>query len=417
MTLKYYIMSALFCAGLLAAQEPAAPAAEASTTSSMEDALSEDHKEALEEMARFTVAMEQIRRLHVEGGGQEDLGYKELVDAAIAGMMGRLDRFSSYVSGRDVEDLKVETQGEFGGIGAVVSSDGRWIRIVSAIEEGPSWDAGLQPQDQVIEIDGESVRGWTVQQAVDKLRGPPGSEVKLRLRRPGENRVFEVSLARQVIRTRSVRKHVLLEPGIGYVRVSSFADPTADLLRRELTALDKAGAESLILDLRGNPGGLLRAAVEVSALFLPKDSLVVKTKGREGEVKSEYRTQTRPHRLDPKLVVLINRGSASASEIVSGALQDSDRAEIIGEKSFGKASVQSILPLPDGSALRLTTATYYTPSAREIHGKGIEPDERVRFSLGRLRQLQMIPASERDWAGDPQVQKALEWLRADDSSN
>jgi carboxyl-terminal processing protease len=269
--------------------------------------------------------------------------------------------------------------------------------------------------DEIVQIDGQSARGIGISEAVEKLRGEPGTDVEVRIHRPSENRNFNVTLTRSIIENPSVNEHRILEEGIGYIRVTTFTETTARLLRRELTALNRKQVKGLVLDLRGNPGGLLRSAVEVAGLFLPQGTLVVYTQGREDTERENYRTSIPPHRLDPKLVVLVNRGSASASEIVAGALQDHGRARLVGQPTFGKASVQSLLPLPDGSALKLTTASYFTPNDREIHEKGIEPDEEVAFSMRRWLILQRGLRDGEGWEEDPQMVRAVEWLREADA--
>ena len=293
----------------------------------------------------------------------------------------------------------------------VINRRGDWITVVSPIEDSPGWDAGLLAGDQIRQIDGTSARGIDMNEAVNRLRGEPGSEVRVQIRRPSEDRVFEVTLIRSVIETPSVSKAMILAPEIGYVRIKTFSENTAQLLRRELTALNRKGVKGVVVDLRGNPGGLLGAAVEVASLFLPRDTLVVYTQSREPGERVDYRTPLGPHRLDPRLVVLINEGSASASEVFSGALQDHGRATLVGQTSFGKASVQSIVPLPDGSALKLTTASYYTPAGRQIHEKGIPPDVEVDLPMWRWVGLQE-GLTEETWPQDPQLQKAVEILQA-----
>jgi len=359
----------------------------------------------VDQMARFTMALEQIHQRYVQSG--KEISYEELIDGAISGMMSQLDPYSTLIETEDLQQFQETTEGEFGGIGVVINRRGEWVTVVSPIEGSPGWDAGLQPGDRFVAIEAEDARGFSVQDAVKRLRGTPGSEVKVEMFRPSENLSFTATLIREIIETPSVESFEPLEDGIGYVRISLFAEDTAQRLRRELTAMGRKDIHSVILDLRGNPGGLLTAAVDVAGLFLPNDSLVVYTVGKEGEERREIRTLSRPHRLKPNLVILVNRGSASAAEIVAGALQDEDRAEVMGTRTFGKASVQSVVPMPDGSALKLTTATYYTPSGREIHENGIEPDQVVSFPLGGWIQR---TDDEDQWKQDPQIAKAVTYL-------
>lgn len=365
---------------------------------------------AYEQIARFTLAMEQIHDLYVQSG--EEVSYEELIDGAITGMMSNLDDYSQYMSMDTLKNLQETSLGAFGGVGIVINRMGEWVTVVSPIQGSPGWDAGLLAGDQIRRIDGESARGISIQDAVRLLRGKPGSAVTVQFSRPSENRMFEVSLIRSIIETPSVPDSFVLEEGIGYLRIKMFTVNTAKLLRRELTALNRKDVEGIVLDLRGNPGGLLSSAVEVSSLFLPRDTLVVYTQGREEEDRTDYRTRITPHRLQPKLVVLINQGSASAAEIVAGALQDHQRALLVGETSFGKASVQSILSLPDGSALKLTTANYFTPNDRQIHEKGIDPDEEVPLSMRRWFMVQE-DLSEETWERDSQLKRAVEILRTE----
>ncbi|MGA0333921.1 MAG: S41 family peptidase [Kiritimatiellia bacterium] len=368
----------------------------------------EDGKLAYEQIARFTLAMEQIHALYVKSGNP--ISYEELIDGAIAGMMSRLDDHSQYMDSETLQSLQETTRGAFGGVGIVISRSGEWIQVVSPIEDSPGWEVGLISGDQIRRIDGASARGISIEEAVNRLRGEPGSSLRLGIRRPSENRSFEVELIRAEIKTPSVSEAALLTENIGYLRIKTFTEETAQLLRRELTTLNRKGAGGVILDLRGNPGGLLSSAVEVCGLFLPRDTLVVSTQSREPSEKKVYATKSTPHRFSPDLVILINRSSASAAEVVSGALQDHGRARLVGETSFGKASVQSIVPLPDGSALKLTTANYFTPADRQIQGKGIEPDVVVDFPLQAWFRLNGEPGPE-NWEQDPQLRKAVELLQ------
>lgn len=407
--LRLLITSLLAGWGLLA-QEPSGGSPEEPLDAIRESPASDAREPlAFEQIARFTLALEQIHRRYVEAG--EEVDYDVLIDGAIEGMMSKLDGYSDYMEGDSLKMLEETTRGRFGGVGVVIHQEGDWITVVSPIEDSPGWEAGLVAGDRFVRIEGESARGIGITQAVDKLRGEPGTDVELLVRRPSENRTFEVTLTRSIIENPSVNTHRVLEEGIGYLRVKTFTENTPRLLRRELTALNRKGVNRLVLDLRGNPGGLLASAVEVAGLFLPLDTLVVYTRGREDSPRKDYRTTLPPHRLNPELVVLVNRGSASASEIVSGALQDYDRAVLIGQTTFGKASVQSIVPLPDGSALRLTTATYHTPHDREIHEKGIEPDEVVNFSMRHGFRALAGMLEEGDWGADPQLTRAVELLR------
>lgn len=405
--MKKILLLLLLSQPLLAQETPEA-VTDVPASAELVPEVSHDHQKALEQMARFTLALEQIRRLHASGGS--DVDYETLIDNAIAGMMSNLDAHSSYLDNKDAQSMKEDTLGVFGGIGVVINGANGGLLVVSPIEDSPGWEAGLLARDLIVEIDGMSTRNMNLESATSKLRGDPGSEVTLKVRRPGERNLIDFRLVRAIIETRPVQRHRVLTEDIGYIRVNSFAKNTAALLREEMTALHKRKMRGLVLDLRGNPGGLLESAVDVAGLFLAKDTLVVFTQGKEADSRKDYKTTTRPHRFTPELVILVNEGSASASEVVSGALRDHKRAKLVGKKTFGKASVQSILPLPDGSALRLTTATYFTPSEYEIHEKGIVPDVEVGLPMRVWRELQNAPAEGWEWRKDPQLQKAVEVL-------
>jgi carboxyl-terminal processing protease len=304
----------------------------------------------------------------------------KLIESAISGMLTGLDPHSSYMDAKSFRDMQVQTRGEFGGLGIEVTMEDGLIKVVSPIDDTPASRAGIQANDIITTLDDEAVQGLTLNQAVDKMRGPINTKIKLKIIRKGADKPIEVTLTRDNIRVRSVRARV--ENGdVGYIRITTFNEQTTEGLKREIASLTKQIGEDklkgFILDLRNNPGGLLEEAVTVSDAFLDRGE-IVSTRGRNAE-----ETQRRvAHQGDltkgKKVIVLINGGSASASEIVAGALQDHKRATLIGTRSFGKGSVQTIIPLGSGNgALRLTTARYYTPSGRSIQAKGIEPDIEV----------------------------------------
>ena len=323
----------------------------------------------------FGDVFERIRSDYVEE--PED---SALVESAIQGMLTSLDPHSSYLNQKNFRDMQVQTRGEFGGLGIEVTMEDGLIKVVSPIDDTPASRAGILANDIITTLDGEAVQGLTLNQAVDKMRGPVNTKIKLKIIRKGADKPIEVTLTRDNIRVRSVRARV--EGGdIGYIRITTFNEQTTEGLKRELASLTKQiGDDKLkgfILDLRNNPGGLLEEAVTVSDAFLDRGE-IVSTRGRNAE--ETQRRVAHPGDLTKgkKLIVLINGGSASASEIVAGALQDHKRATLIGTRSFGKGSVQTIIPLGSGNgALRLTTARYYTPSGRSIQAKGIEPDIEV----------------------------------------
>jgi carboxyl-terminal processing protease len=304
----------------------------------------------------------------------------KLVESAISGMLTGLDPHSSYMDAKSFRDMQVQTRGEFGGLGIEVTMEDGLIKVVSPIDDTPASKAGILANDIITNLDEEAVQGLTLNQAVEKMRGPVNTKIKLKIVRKGQDKPIEVTLTRDNIRVRSVRANVQGDD-IGYIRVTTFNEQTTEGLKREITNLtNQIGAEKVkgfILDLRNNPGGLLEEAVTVSDAFLERGE-IVSTRGRNAE-ETQRRTAKAGDLIKGKpLIVLINGGSASASEIVAGALQDHKRATLIGTRSFGKGSVQTIIPLGSGNgALRLTTARYFTPSGKSIQAKGIIPDIEV----------------------------------------
>ncbi len=306
-------------------------------------------------------------------------------------MLTGLDPHSTYLDAEGFKDLQVGTQGEFGGLGIEVGMEDGFVKVVSPIEDTPAFKAGVKPGDLIIKLDDTPVKGLSLNDAVKRMRGKPGSTIKLTIARKGVDKPIVLTLTRAVIKIRSVKSQ-LLENGYGYVRVTQFQEHTGELLAEALNKLykdNKAPLKGIILDLRNDPGGLLNGAVAVTAAFVKPDSLVVYTEGRNEDAKMRL-TANREHYLRPMqadylknlpegikqvpMVVLVNSGSASASEIVAGALQDHKRAVVMGTRTFGKGSVQTILPIGNGTAIKLTTARYFTPSGRSIQAKGIEPD-------------------------------------------
>ncbi|HWA43722.1 MAG TPA: S41 family peptidase [Hypericibacter adhaerens] len=334
---------------------------------------SDDTSETYRQLNLFGDVFERVRSSYVE-----EVGDKELVEAAINGMLSSLDPHSSYMDPQSFEDMQVQTKGEFGGLGIEVTMENGVVRVVSPIDDTPAFKAGLQPGDYIVQIDGEPVMGLTLSQAVDKMRGPVDSPIKLTIQR-GQGDPFDVTLKRAVIKIQSVRSR-LEGNDIGYVRITSFSEQTDVGLK---AAIDKLKQQSnnkligLVLDLRNNPGGLLDQAIAVSDDFIDQGE-IVSTRGRDPKAAQRFNATPGDITGGLPMVVLINSGSASASEIVAGALQDHHRAILMGTTSFGKGSVQTIIPLPGHGAIRLTTARYYTPSGRSIQGTGIVPDIEVR---------------------------------------
>ena len=339
---------------------------------------------AYETISLFTKVVEQIRQHYVD---QDKTKYKDLIYGALNGMLQSLDPHSQFMDPEMYSDMKDDTTGHFGGLGIVISIKDAVLTIVAPMEDTPGFKAGLMSGDKIIEIDGKSTEGLSLQEAVKKLRGDPGTKVTIKILRPKNRDIKDVELVRAVINVPSVKDARILEDGIGYVRIVQFNEPTANALQESLDKLSGEGMQALILDLRNNPGGLLTSAVEVSQKFLRRGDLIVFTLGRNEKQQQVFRAKGRYRFGDLPMVVLVNGGSASASEIVAGALQDHKRAMLIGEKTFGKGSVQSVLPLDDGAAIRLTTAKYYTPSKRVIHEKGIEPDIVVPMNPDDWRKL------------------------------
>lgn len=300
---------------------------------------------------------------------------RELIENAIDGMVKKLDPHSRYMRKKEYADLKISTTGKFGGLGIQFVMDENRVRVVSVIEKGPSEKAGLIGGDLIIKLDGKDVTQMTMDDAVSTMRGEVGTKIKLTVQREGKEKPFDVDITRDTIKIESI-KTAMYTPQIGYFRITNFQSKTDVSLREKLKKVREENKElkGIILDLRGNPGGVLEAAVRVSDLFLKPDQLVVYTQGRIPGSSVQFKTIAEDSLAGLPIVILINQGSASASEIVSGALQDHKRATIMGAKSFGKGSVQTVHQLRADRALRLTTAKYYTPSGRSINGVGIEPD-------------------------------------------
>ncbi|WP_372865261.1 S41 family peptidase [Spongiibacter sp.] len=347
----------------------------------------------LQSLRNFADVFNQIRKSYVE-----EVSDETLLENAIRGMLSGLDPHSDYLDADSFDNLQTHTSGEFGGLGIEVSMENGFIKVVAPIDDTPAQRAGVQPGDLIIQIDNQPIKGLSLQEAVALMRGPKGSKVSLSILREGTKTPIELELKRDIIVVASVRSE-MLQPGYGYLRISQFQSRTGEELRRELQKLkaSRSGLRGLVLDLRNNPGGLLQASVQVSDTFLD-DGLIVYTEGRLPNAFSRYMASSREKSDDTPLVVLINGGSASASEIVAGALQDHRRAIILGTQSFGKGSVQTVLPLSEDSAIKLTTARYYTPSGRSIQAHGIVPDiivERARIeSLGAEKLV-----TEADLAG------------------
>ena len=350
-----------------------------------------NNEETYRQLTLFGDVFQRVREDYVEEVSDQDL-----VEAAINGMLTSLDPHSAYLPDDNFQKMQVQTRGKFGGLGIEVTMENGFVKVVSPIDDTPADKAGILPEDLIISVDGESIVGLTLNDAVEKLRGPIGSNVKISVQR-AQDEPFEVNIIRDEIKIRSVRSR--LYETIGYIRITTFSEQTSPGLQKAMDDLQAETAEGLtglVLDLRNNPGGLLSEAIRVSDAFLEKGE-IVSTRGRgENDIQHAY---ARPGDISDglPLVVLINSGSASASEIVAGALKDHRRAIVMGTRSFGKGSVQTITPMPGHGAMRLTTALYFTPSGVSIQAKGISPD--IEVALARIEKLEGGLVREEDLRG------------------
>jgi carboxyl-terminal processing protease len=329
--------------------------------------------ETYEELKTFSEVLTQVQKSYVD-----ETKVKDLVQGAIRGMLSTLDPHSAYMTPDMYKEMQVETKGEFGGVGIQIGVKENRLAVIAPIEGTPAYRAGIKSGDFITKVNDETTKDLTLMDAVQKMRGPKGSKINLTIQRDGTPDPLQFTLVRDTIKIESVKSKVL--ENIGYVRLTQFQESTGRDLSKVLKQFKDQKLQSTILDLRNNPGGLLTSAVEVSEQFLPGGKLVVYTKGRESK-KDEWIAKGKDQMDDSPMIILVNEGSASASEIVAGALQDYGRAVIVGTTSFGKGSVQTILPLGDGSGLRLTTAKYYTPKGRSIQSTGITPDIVVKPQL------------------------------------
>lgn len=327
-------------------------------------------KVPLDDIRNFVEILERVKQEYVE-----PVDESALMQNAIRGMLSGLDPHSSYLDASEFKEMQINTSGRFGGLGIEVQMEDGFVKVVTPIDDTPAARAGLQPGDLIIKLDDTQVKGLSLTDAVNRMRGEPGSQIRLTILREKQDAPFVVTLTRDVINVQSVKRR-LLEPGYGYVRITQFRNDAGKDLEDALSKLvaeNKAPLRGLVLDLRNNPGGLLTAAVEVTDVF--QDSgLVVYTQGREKTSRQDFPSKPGDSLRGAPMVVLVNGGSASASEIVAGALQDNKRALVVGTRTFGKGSVQTVLPLPSGDAIKLTTARYYTPGGRSIQAEGIDPD-------------------------------------------
>jgi len=372
----------------------------------------------------FAKAIELIRQDYVDGN---KTSYHDLVTAAMKGMLSSLDPHSQFMDPNDFRDMQDDTRSRFNGLGIEVSMKNGLPTVVTAMEDTPAAKAGILSGDQILRINGVSTERMDLQDAINVLRGPAGRKVTLTLLRPSTKEIKDYSLERAEIKVQSVKGVRLLDAEltgpfrIGYLRLIQFNEPTAEELSKALDELQKQGMQALILDLRNNPGGLLNSAVDVCAQFLPPNTKVVSTQGRVASQQHDYATSgAKKERPNFPMALLINEGSASGAEIVSGALKDLHRAILVGETTFGKGSVQNVMQLPDGFAVRFTTAKYYTPGKQVIQGNGVAPNIRVAMTpeqeraLFALRNAENVkPEDERNIikAKDPQTLRAIDALK------
>jgi carboxyl-terminal processing protease len=369
-----------------------------------------DRAATYEQLKLFTDVLAIIQNQYVD-----ETEPKEVIYGAVRGMLRALDPHSSFMDPESYREMQVETSGSFGGLGIEITVRDDQLTVVAPIEGTPAWRAGIQPGDRILKIEGLVTKDMGLPDAVKRMRGPKGTKVTITIAREGAKEPFDVSLVREVIQVQSIKAQEL-EPGIGYIRIRQFQERTAPDLVASVEKFEKTGRlGGLVIDVRSNPGGLLSAAVEVSEEFLGDGKLVVYTEGRVRNQNMRFTAHAKRAITEVPLVVLVNQGSASASEIVAGAIQDHGRGVVIGQQTFGKGSVQTIIPLSDGSGLRLTTARYFTPKGRSIHGKGITPDIVIDPPKDEMTTVKpgTPPLSEAElMKRDVQLQRAIEILKA-----
>jgi carboxyl-terminal processing protease len=362
----------------------------------------------------------------------EEITPKDLIYGALKGMLSSLDPHSQFMDPDTYNELKMDTEGKFGGLGIEITIKDGLLTVVTPIDGTPAWKAGVKAQDRIIKINNELTRDITITDAVKKLRGKQGEPVNITILRESEKKILEFKIVRDIIKLHDIKNAKVLEDGIGYIQLVEFGENTPKDFDLALENLKKGGMNALVLDLRNNPGGLLNVAVEVAEKFIETGKLLVYTKGRKATQNLDFVSRWKKPILDLPLAILINEGSASGSEIVAAALQDYKRAIILGTKSFGKGSVQTVIPLGDGSALRLTTSKYFTPSGKQIHGKGVMPDivvEEGRIELAskeepplskaqdifnEIEKKEIVVKEEEsfDYKSDNQLMRAVDVLKA-----
>jgi len=348
----------------------------------------------------------------------DDAAAQELIYGAMDGMLMALDSYSQFLTPEDYKNLIVETEGKFGGLGIEITIRSGLLTIISPIEDTPAWAAGIKAGDVILKIEGELTKDITLNEAVKKLRGDPDTKVKLTILREKakelDKRIQEIEITRGIIKIQDIKRALILEDNIAYVKISEFREKTSYDLGKALSRLGKEGLKALIVDVRNNPGGLLNSAIDVSSRFLEDGKVVVSTKSRSESEKIYKSVRLREKYLDIPIVVLINKGSASGSEILAASLRENDRAILLGETTFGKGSVQTIVPLSDGSALRLTTSKYFTPEGRSIHEKGIDPDILVSKEISDEQEdvfEELKEKKEFDYKKDYQILRGLDLIK------
>ncbi len=423
-------LMALICIGLTgcAAIRTKDSAVDAPPAEIAQESQETELDEAFEQIHLLTQTIMHIRRSYID---EDQTDYQALIYGALHGMLDSLDPYSQFLEPEDYQALRENATGEFGGIGITISMRNNVLTVIAPMEDTPAFGAGILAGDRIVEIDDKKTDGMSLAEAVRKLRGEVGESVRLGIMRGEEREIIQFELERDIIRVFSVRGVRMLTPSVGYIRLVQFSEPTADNLRQEMDRLLEDGMQGLVLDLRNNSGGLLAAAIQVSQLFLPRGALIVTTRGRGGRILGEpvkaAGTDTDLYQ-NVTLVILVNDGTASAAEIVAASLQDNGRAVLVGETTFGKGSVQSVLTLEQEAAIRLTTARYFTPSERVIHENGIDPDIRVPMSADVWRRVQMqrlreenpefareVEEEDADDPGDAvdvQLERALDMLKA-----
>jgi carboxyl-terminal processing protease len=372
--------------------------------------LGKEKDPVYKELDIFAEGLSMVEQKYVDTKTPQDLIY-----GAMKGMVGALDSYSEFLTPEEYKKLITDTEGQFGGLGIEITLKDALLTIVSPMEDTPAWAAGIKAGDIIIKIDGVLTKGITLDEAVKKLRGEPGTKVTLTLLREKDKKIEDITVTRAVIKLKDIKRALILEKAIGFVRILQFRENTPKDLDKALQELAKKGLKGLIIDVRNNPGGLLDSAIEVASRFLEEGKVVVFTKSRT-EKEIVYKSlPTKGKYTAIPIVVLVNKGSASASEILASALRDNAKAVILGETTFGKGSVQTVIPLSDNSAVRLTTSKYYTPKGVSIHEKGVEPDIVVVKEVNDEQKEDVFEKLEKEkdfeYQKDYQIMRALDLLK------